>query len=65
MYHHGENSLAQTTIGISQRFVGSNNLNLLVSSGQFGSRNTEGKDSASPRYVYTFLWKYTRYIFRK
>jgi len=50
---------------MAQRFVGSNNLNLLVPSGQFGTRHTGGKDSASPRYVYTFLWKYTRYIFRK
>ena len=65
MYHHRENLLAQTIIGMEQRFVGSNNLNLLVPSGQFGTRITGGKDSESPRYVYTFLWKYTKYIFKK
>ncbi len=29
-YHHGEVSLAQTIIGMSQNFVGSNNINLLM-----------------------------------
>ena len=35
-YHHGEASLHGTIVGLAQNFVGSNNLNLLEPSGQFG-----------------------------
>ena len=35
-YHHGEASLLGTIINMAQDFVGSNNLPLLVPSGQFG-----------------------------
>ena len=38
-YHHGEMSLTQTIIGMAQSFVGSNNINLLMGNGQFGTRN--------------------------
>ncbi|GMH81405.1 hypothetical protein TrST_g1955 [Triparma strigata] len=62
-YHHGEMSLTGTIIGMAQSFVGSNNINLLVPSGQFGTRRMGGKDSASPRYVFTKLEKITRTIF--
>ena len=37
-YHHGEQSLNQTIIGLAQNFCGSNNINLLVPCGQFGTR---------------------------
>ena len=37
-YHHGETSLASTIIGLAQDCVGSNNVNLLYPSGQFGTR---------------------------
>ncbi|CAE8675609.1 unnamed protein product, partial [Polarella glacialis] len=37
-YHHGETSLSGAIIGMAQDFVGSNNINLLVPSGQFGTR---------------------------
>lgn len=37
-YHHGEVSLMGTIIGLAQNFVGSNNLNLLLPNGQFGTR---------------------------
>jgi DNA topoisomerase-2 len=37
-YHHGEVSLTGTIVGLAQDFVGSNNINLLVPSGQFGTR---------------------------
>lgn len=37
-YHHGDASLAQTIIGMAQNFVGSNNINLLMPNGTFGSR---------------------------
>jgi DNA topoisomerase-2 len=39
-YHHGEVSLTQTIVGLAQNYVGSNNINLLEPSGQFGTRNS-------------------------
>ncbi len=62
-YHHGEASLHGTIIGMAQSFCGSNNINLLTPSGQFGTRRLGGKDAASPRYVFTKLEKITRTIF--
>ena len=35
-YHHGEVSLEGTIVGMAQNFIGSNNINLLFPSGQFG-----------------------------
>ena len=62
-YHHGEASLNSTIVGMAQNFVGSNNINLFVPNGQFGSRLQGGKDSASERYIFTLLNKITRTIF--
>merc|ERR1719409_1995752 len=62
-YHHGEASLAGTIVSMAQDFVGSNNINLLVPSGQFGTRIQGGKDSASARYIYTRLSPMARLIF--
>lgn len=62
-YHHGEASLNASIVGMAQDFVGSNNINILVPKGQFGTRLTGGKDSASERYIYTNLSKITRTIF--
>ena len=62
-YHHGEASLHTTVINMAQSFVGSNNVNLLTPSGQFGTRRMGGKDAASPRYIFTMLEKVTRAIF--
>ncbi|XP_022152632.1 DNA topoisomerase 2 isoform X2 [Momordica charantia] len=62
-YHHGEQSLASTIIGMAQDFVGSNNINLLLPNGQFGTRNHGGKDHASSRYIYTKLSNVTRFLF--
>lgn len=62
-YHHGEASLNQAIKGMAQNFVGSNNINLLIPSGQFGTRMQGGDDSASERYVFTYLNKITRSIF--
>ncbi len=44
-----------TIVGLAQNFVGSNNVNLLLPIGQFGTRLQGGKDSASPRYIFTKL----------
>jgi DNA topoisomerase-2 len=62
-YHHGEASLNGTIINMAQSFCGSNNLNVLTPSGQFGTRRMGGKDAASPRYIFTMLEKVTRTIF--
>lgn len=62
-YHHGEGSLMMTIVGLAQNFVGSNNLNLLQPLGQFGTRLHGGKDSASPRYIFTMLSPLARLIF--
>lgn len=57
-YHHGEASLNEAIIGMAQDFVGSNNIPWLVPQGQFGTRLAGGKDSASPRYIHTYLQPY-------
>ena len=62
-YHHGEASLNAAIVGMAQNFVGSNNINLFVPNGQFGTRLQGGKDSASERYIFTQLNKLTRLIF--
>lgn len=63
-YHHGEVSLHGTIVGLAQDFVGSNNVPLLVPSGQFGTRNKGGDDAASARYIHTYLQPVVRKLFR-
>jgi DNA topoisomerase-2 len=62
-YHHGEASLNGAIVGLAQNFVGSNNINLFVPQGQFGTRLLGGKDAASERYIFTYLNPITRKIF--
>ena len=57
-YHHGEQSLNDAIVGMAQDFVGSNNVPWFVPQGQFGTRLQGGKDSASPRYIHTYLQPY-------
>jgi len=64
-YHHGEVSLVQTIIGMAQNFVGSNNINLLYPSGQFGTRDVGGKNASAPRYIFTRLCPIARTIFHE
>ncbi|KDP43495.1 hypothetical protein JCGZ_16782 [Jatropha curcas] len=64
-YHHGDQSLNATIIGMAQNFVGSNNINLLAPKGQFGTRCMGGKDHASARYIFTCLSPITRFLFPK
>ena len=54
-YHHGEQSLNDAIVGMAQDFMGANNIPWLVPQGQFGTRLQGGKDSASPRYIHTYL----------
>lgn len=62
-YHHGEESLNKAIVGMAQNFVGSNNINILFPSGQFGSRIRGGQDASSPRYIFTRLERIARAIF--
>lgn len=62
-YQHGETSLQQTIVGLAQTFVGSNNINCLEPSGNFGSRLQGGSDCASARYIYTRLSPFARKVF--
>merc|ERR1719508_126095 len=64
-YHHGEASLMGTIINLAQNYVGSNNINLLQPIGQFGTRLSGGKDSASPRYIFTQMSPLARMIFNE
>jgi len=64
-YHHGEQSLSSTIICMAQNYVGKNNINLLTPRGQFGSRISGGKDSASDRYIHTTLEPITKIIFNE
>jgi len=63
-YHHGETSLQEAIINLSQNYVGANNINLMQPLGQFGTRIQGGKDSASPRYIYTLLSDLARKIYK-
>lgn len=62
-YHHGEASLNGAIVGMAQDYVGSNNINLLLPNGQFGTRLAGGKDSASERYIFTQLNPMTKTLF--
>jgi len=62
-YHHGEQSLYDSIIGMAQDFVGSNNIELLDPKGQFGSRLLGGSDAASPRYIFTNLSELSFHIY--
>ena len=64
-YHHGEQSLNMAIVNMAQRFVGSNNINILMPSGQYGTRLLGGKDHASPRYIFTYLNPIIRKVFRE
>ena len=54
---------AGTVVNMAQTFVGSNNINTLFPSGQFGTRLQGGKDAASPRYIFTRLAEVARLLF--
>lgn len=62
-YHHGEDNLIETITGLGQNYMGSNNMQLIHPQGMFGTRLEGGKDSASGRYLTTYLEKITRFIY--
>jgi len=62
-YHHGPQSLEQGIIGMSQDYIGSNNISLLEPIGGFGTRLSGGADCSAPRYINTRLKNLTKDIF--
>lgn len=64
-YHHGENSLYEAIIKLTQNYIGSNNLNYFKPKSQFGSREKNGKDASSPRYIYMEPERWLYYVYRK
>ena len=63
-YHHGDQSMNSTIIGMAQNYTGSgNNIPLLQAFGAFGSRTENGDDSGAPRYISAALSKLARMIF--
>jgi DNA topoisomerase-2 len=64
-YHHGEVSLQKAIVGMAQDYVGSNNINLLMPNGQFGTRLQGGSDSASARYIHTLISPIASKVFRE
>lgn len=62
-YHHGTTSMEATIIGMANAYSGTNNLNLFLPSGQFGSRLT--KQAAASRYIFTKMSENFRLLFKK
>jgi len=62
-YHHGEASLQGAIVNMAQNYTGSNNMNILYPSGQFGTRIKGGKDASSPRYIFTYLNEWVKKVF--
>jgi DNA topoisomerase II len=54
-----------TIVNLAQDYVGSNNLNLLLPNGQYGTRDQGGKDHASARYIFTEPSPIARAIFHQ
>ena len=65
MYHHGEQSLVETVIGMAQDHVGVSNINVFRPEGQFGSRLDAPSVHSAPRYIFTGLDPIARAVFRK
>ena len=64
-YHHGDVSLQQAAIKLAQNYPSSNNINLLLPNGQFGTRQQNGDDKGSSRYIYTFANPILNYIIKE
>lgn len=64
-YHHGENNLFDTIVGMAHEYPGTNNIPLLYRDGQFGTRLEGGQDAAAARYIYTKMDALTELIYRE
>ena len=63
-YLHDETAISKTIIKMAQSFTGANNIPLFVAEGNFGSRAENGMDAAAPRYIYTYLEKITKFLYK-
>jgi|UniRef100_A0A6C0IZ90 DNA topoisomerase II len=63
-YHHGENNLLDTIIGMANEFPGTNNIPILYRDGQFGTRLEGGNDAANGRYIFTKMEALTEFIYK-
>jgi len=63
MYHHGEQSLVETIVGMAQDHVGVSNINVFRPEGQFGSRLDAPSVHSAARYIFTGLDAVTRFLF--
>ena len=52
-----------TIVNLAQDYIGSNNMNLLLPNGQYGTRDVGGKDHASARYIFTEPAPISRFVF--
>lgn len=62
-YLHGEQSLSGVIVGLARNYVGSNNINLLMPDGNFGSRFIT--EPSASRYIYTYKTDIFDVIFNK
>lgn len=63
-YHHGETSLYNSMINMTQCYPGSNNLPFFKNVAQYGTRTENGKDAASPRYLNMNPASWLPWVFR-
>jgi DNA topoisomerase-2 len=63
-YHHGENNLLDTIVGMANEFPGTNNIPLLYRDGQFGTRLEGADDAANGRYIFTKMDALTELIYK-
>jgi len=62
-YHHGASGLIGTIAKMAQTFAGSNNVNVFMPNGQFGSRLDPTPGAG--RYIFTEMSKNFRMLFKK
>lgn len=64
-YKHGNTSLDNAIVSLTQDFVGANNMPFFIKKGQFGTRNEGGKDCPAARYPYLSGQPWLKLVFRK
>lgn len=62
-FYESERTINNFICNMAQDFVGSNNINLLMPVGQFGTRLMGGEDHADPYYIRTMISPLARLIF--
>ncbi len=62
-YYESELSICRIIYNMAENYVGSNNINLLIPFGQFGTRLMGGEDRADHYNTFTMMSRLTRHIF--